>query len=52
MAGQAGLRLAENFGEFHDAEGAAPGERQQPQPGRFGTGAQARSSGSMALVVT
>ncbi len=41
MAGQARLRLAEDFGELHHAERAAGGEREQAQPGRFGGGAQA-----------
>ena len=41
MAGQARLRLAEDLGELRHAEGAAAGQRQQAEAGRFGGGAQA-----------
>ena len=41
VAGQARLRLAEDFGELRDAEGAAAGQRQQAEAGRFSGGAQA-----------
>ena len=40
VARQPGLRLAENLCQLDDAEGAARREREQPQPGRFGEGAQ------------
>ena len=45
VAGQAGLRLAEDFGEFGDAEGAARGEREQAQAGRFRGGAERGEQG-------
>ena len=45
VAGEAGLRLAEDFGELHHAERAAGGERQQAQPGRLGAGAQGEEEG-------
>ena len=41
VAGQARLRLAKDLGEFRHAEGAATGQRQQAQAGRFGGGTQA-----------
>ena len=40
VAGQARLRLAEDLGELRHAEGAAAGQRQQAQAGRFGGGTQ------------
>ena len=41
VAGQARLRLAEDLGELRHAEGAAAGQRQQAEAGRFSGGAQA-----------
>jgi hypothetical protein len=40
MARQPGLRLAQDFSEFHHAERPGGGQRQKPQAGRFGGGAQ------------
>ncbi len=40
VAGQPGLRLAQDLGELHDAERAPRRQREQPQPGRLGAGAQ------------
>ena len=40
VARQPRLRLAEDFGELHDAEFAARGQREQAQAGRFGGGTQ------------
>ena len=52
VAGQPGLRLAEDFGELHHAETAAGGEREQPQPGRLSDGAQAGEEAFHAVCVT
>ena len=52
VAGEARLRLAEDLGQFDDAEGAARGQRQQAQPGRLGAGAKGGEEGIHALPMT
>ena len=49
MAGQPGLRLAEDFGELHDAEAAARRQREDAQAGRLGAGAQGGEEGVHGL---
>ena len=45
VAGQAGLRLAEDFGELGDAEGTARGEREEAEAGRLRGGAECGEQG-------
>ncbi len=40
MPGEARLRLAQNLGELHDAEGTPGSQRKKTQAGRFSGGAQ------------
>ena len=52
VARQARLRLAEDLGELRDAEGAAAGQRQQAEAGRFRGGTQAGQQGFHGLWIT
>ena len=52
VAGEARLRLAEDLGQFDDAERAAGGKREQAQPGRLGAGAKGGEKGIHRLHMT
>ena len=52
VAGQAGLRLAEDFGEFDDAESPSGRERQHSQPGRLGGSTQRGEQRLHAICMT